>query len=158
MPLTAEGLVVQTFQEVLDDIILAEQDNVSSQIDVNDDTALGETNKIMAAEIATTNQGVQDVYDQRNINNAEGKALDDNVSWLGITRQDAAATGGEALFTGINNTVITSGSQVQNDATQAIYAVDNIFTITATSCRSFKSKIIDVAEGTFTVTVGRVPL
>jgi len=39
----------------------------------------------------------QDVYDQRNLDVAEGKALDDNVSWLGIKRQGSYPTNGEPM-------------------------------------------------------------
>ena len=151
MALETTGLVTQTEQEVLDSIITSEQDLVSPSIDISDDTALGQTNQIMASEIASANQGIQDVYDQRDITKAEVKALDDNVSWLGITRQPAAATNGEVLFSGVNNTTIVAGSLVQNDSTQDNYAVDSTFAITATSARQFKVKVLTLATGTYTV-------
>ena len=73
MALSSAGLTVQTYEEILDSIIVAEQENVDPSIEVGDDTALGETNKIMAAEVALVNELLQDIYDQRSIFNAEGK-------------------------------------------------------------------------------------
>lgn len=142
MALTIDGLTVPTFQEVISEIITQEQTNVSPSINVSDDTALGQLNQIFAAQIATTNQLLQDIYDQRNIFAAEGKALDDNVSWLGVFRQGAAATSGEAYFTGIDGTVISGGSLVQNDSTKEAYTLDLAVSIDKAACREIIIKLV----------------
>ncbi len=153
MALTTTGLETQTEQEVLDSIIASEQELVSPTINVDDDTSLGQVNQIMANQIALTNEGIQDVYDQRDINKAEGKALDDNVSWLGITRQSAAPTFGEVNFTGDDNTTIVAGSLVQNDSTGDNYSVDATFSISSIAARAFNFKVLTLATGTYTVTI-----
>ncbi|MCP4394942.1 MAG: hypothetical protein GY804_11850, partial [Alphaproteobacteria bacterium] len=154
MALTANGLTVPTYEEVLDAIITAEQENVSSQIDVDDDTALGQTNQIMAAQIALVNELTQDIYDQRSIFNAEGKALDDNVSWLGVYRQGAAATAGECYFRGVDGTLVPAGSLVQNISSKENYTLDLALQISRNSCRDCTFNVLNVLDSTlYTLTV-----
>lgn len=154
MALTTQGLTVETFQEVLDAIITSLQEEVSPSIEVGDDTALGQANQIFATQIALANELIQDIYDQRDINKAEGKALDDNVSWLGITRQAESATAGEQLFTGDDNTTIVLGSLIGNDSTGDLYSLDDLVLISKNACRDFQFIVITLdVPNTYTVTV-----
>jgi uncharacterized phage protein gp47/JayE len=154
MAISSTGLDVQSYEEILDSIIVSEQTNISDTIDVDEDTALGQLNIIMAAELALVNEGIQDVYDQRDILKAEGKALDDNVSWLGITRQAAAATAGTQHFTGKDGTILASGSYVQNSATGQNYTLDSALTLSKSACRDLTFSILAVVDSTiYTVTV-----
>ncbi len=154
MALTVNGLTVPTYEEVLESIVTEEQINVSSQIDVDNDTALGETNQIMAAQISLANELVQDIYDQRSIFNAEGKALDDNVSWLGVYRQGAAATAGEAYFRGVDGTLVATGSLVQNISSKENYTLDASLEISKNACRDCTFNTLTVLDTTtYTVTV-----
>lgn len=154
MALTTQGLTVETFQEVLDAIITSLQEEVSPSIEVGDDTALGQANQIFATQISLANELIQDIYDQRDINKAEGKALDDNVSWLGITRQAESATAGEQLFTGDDNTTVVLGSLIGNDSTGDLYALDNLVLISRNKCRAFEFIVITLdVPNTYTVTV-----
>lgn len=153
MPLTPEGLVVQTYKEILNDIIAEEQINVSPQIEVGDDTALGETNKIVAAQIAKLTELIQDVYDQRSLYHSEGKALDDNVSWLGITRLGATATYGTQFFVGTDGITIPANSFVRNSTNQENYTTDAAVTITRNACRKIVISVSTVDDTGYNYTV-----
>ncbi len=147
MALETTGLVTQTFEEVLESIITNEQTLVSSDINVDDDTALGQTNQIMAAQIALVNQGLQDIYDSRDLTKAEGKALDDVVSWLGITRQAASATYGTQYFIGDNGVVIPLGAVVRSETNSATYTVTGAVQIINTACKAATVGLIDAFSG-----------
>lgn len=152
IPLT--GLSVQTSKEVLDSIISTEQQEVSSSIDTSSDTALGQLNQIMANQIESVNLLLQDIYDQRNILAAEGKALDDNVSWLGITRQGATPTKGEQYFKGNEGTTIPAGSFVQNTFTLESFTLDQATSLSKSACREITLGILQVLDSTlYTVSV-----
>ena len=148
MAISSTGLTIQTYEEVLDDIIRLEQENVSSTIDVSDDTALGQTNQIFAQRIALVNEGIQDIYDQRNLYTAEGKALDDNISWMGITRQGDSATAGEAYFTGDDGTIIPSGSFVHYPAIIENYTTDAVVVIAKGVARDLTFSVLTVLDTT----------
>jgi len=149
MALTDAGLTVQTYQEVLSSIIVQEQEDVNPSISVSDETSLGQTNKVMATQIALVNELLQDIYDQRSIYNAEGKALDDNVSWLGLTRQSATATAGEQYFVGNDGTIISQGSYVQNDSTLSNYTVDIPVQISRDACRACTIGVLTVDDSSY---------
>jgi len=148
MTLPTTGLEVQTYEEVLDEIIASEQELISSSIAVDEDTLLGQLNIIMAARLALANEGLQDVYDQRNITVAEGKALDDCISWMGISRQGAVATSGEQYFAGTDGTIIGSGTMVRNNGAGDTFTVDASFTISKSACRSITVGVTTVANST----------
>lgn len=154
MALPSTGLQVSTYEEIFDEIITNEQELISSSINVNEDTLLGQLNTIMAARLALANEGLQDVYDQRNINVAEGKALDDTVSWMGIKRQGAVATSGEQYFVGTDGTIIASGSMVRNTGAGDTYTLDSSITISKSACRSITIGVATVSNSTaYTVSV-----
>lgn len=148
MTLPTTGLEVQTYEELLDSIIADEQELISSTINVNEDTLLGQLNIIMASRLALANEGLQDVYDQRNINVAEGKALDDAVSWMGIQRQGAVATAGEQYFVGSDGTIIAGGSMVRNAGSGDTFTVDTALTISKSACRKIKIGVTTVSNST----------
>lgn len=153
MALTETGLTVQTYEQVLDSIVVSEQENVSSKIEVDDDTSLGQTNKIMAQEISSVNELVQNVYNQRSIYKAEGTALDDNVSWLGLTRQQATATSGEQYFVGDDGTTLSAGSYVQNESTLENYTLNSAVSISKDSCRVADISVSTVNDSSYVYTV-----
>lgn len=148
MAIPSTGLEVQTFEEVISSIIANEKELVSSTINANEDTLLGQLNTIMASRIALANEGLQDVYDQRNIDVAEGKALDDCISWMGIARQGAVATKGEQWFVGVDGITIPSGSLIRNSGTGDTYSLDSSLVISKSSCKSIKLSIITVSNST----------
>ena len=106
MTLPTTGLSVDSYDDILASIIASEKELISASIEVNEDTLLGQLNMIMSARLALANEGLQDVYDQRNINVAEGKALDDLVSLIGIQRQAPAPTKGEQIHFCIFQTLL----------------------------------------------------
>jgi len=157
MAIPSTGLEVQTFEEVFSTIIASEQELISSSININEDTLLGQLNTIMASRIALANEGLQDVYDQRNIDVAEGKALDDDVSWMGIQRQGAVATSGEQWFVGTDGTIIASGSMIRNSGAGDTYTLDSSVTISRTACKRIKIGVLTVTNSTaYTVVVDGV--
>ena len=154
MALTEQGLQIETQEEVLQNIVTSQQQNISPSIDVDDDTSLGQQNQIIAAQIALINQLAQDVYDQRNILLAEGKALDDAVTWLGIKRQAAAATTGEQHFVGDDGTNVPSGTILQNISTQDLYNLDTALLLTKDACRTCTFEVLNIVDSTqYTVTI-----
>jgi len=135
MALSITGLETQTFEEVIDFIIEQQQELVSSDIDTNTDSSLFQVSSIMAQALALVNEGLQDAYDQRALDRAEGTALDDLVSLLGITRQAASATFGEQYFTGDSATVIPSGISIKSVSTNAVYNLDSQLTLSQNACK-----------------------
>lgn len=154
MAIEETGLIVQSYESILREIIEEEQKLISKSIDVGDDTGLGQANQIMAQRIALVNEAIQDVYDQRDIQKAEGKALDDNVSWLGITRQAAAATAGEVYFKGDDGTIIASNSFIQNASTLERYTTNTAVVISKNNARELWFSVPIVLNSTlYSVTI-----
>jgi uncharacterized phage protein gp47/JayE len=144
MALETTGLTVATFETILDEIILEQQQNISSAIDVSDNTALGHLNKIFANQLASNAALLQDIYDQRDITAAEGKALDDLVTLIGLSRQAAQATSGETTFTGFQGINIPAGTTLRNQYTQDTYTVDLVTTLDIAACRDCIISVFNV--------------
>ena len=148
MTLPASGLVVDTKEQVLDSVIQRQQQDVSPNIEVDDDTGLGQVNQIICTHISLTNQLVQDVYDARNILVAEGKALDDTTAWMGVYRQRATATNGEQYFTGVDGTVVPPGAYVKNTFNGNTYRTDTAVSMSKAACRASTFSINTVLDTT----------
>jgi len=154
MALPITGLSVPTFEDTLSNVILSNQELISSSIAINEDTLLGQLNLIMSSRIALANEGLQDVYDQRNLDVAEGKALDDNVSWLGIKRQGSYPTNGEQWFVGVDGTILPSGAMVRNSGTGDLYTLDTSITISRLACKSITISVKSVTNSVdYTITL-----
>ncbi len=154
MALTVNGLVVQTKEELLDVIIELQQQNISPNIEIDDDTALGQLNQIVSTHITFLNELAQDVYDQRNIYLAEGKALDDCVSWMGVFRQPATATSGEQYFSGDDGITVIPNSFVKNSFNNETYTTDDAVLVSKSACRACTIEVLNVLDSTmYTITV-----
>lgn len=146
MPLETTGLSIQTYEEALAFILQNEQAFISSQIDGSQETSLGQLNSIIASQVAILYQGLQDIYDARNIDVAEGVALDDIVSWIGITRQSAAATFGNIFLTGDVSSVIPSGTTFKSETNNSVFTLDENSTINVAACKDVTIRLIDAVD------------
>lgn len=153
MALMLTGLEVPTYEETLQNIVDAQKEHVDNDIDVSDDTSLGQVNKIFSTHIRLANELLQDIYDQRSLENAEGKALDDNVSWLGLRRQGSTPTTGTQYFLGEEGTVITAGSLVRNTSTKDLYRLVSSVTLSRDSCREATISIKEVDDQAYMYTI-----
>lgn len=143
MALDITGLSVDTYEEIINNIATNQKVLISTALDNDVDTSLGQLNAIIAAQISLVNEALQDCYDQRDITKAEGKALDDAVSWLGITRQPASASFGTNYFTGDVDSIIISGTTVRSDSTGYSYTLDSTILLQAAACKFCSIGFVD---------------
>ena len=132
--LTANGLEIKRFPEVLADTEAAERANIDPNINTRDDELLGQLNNIFSAGVAEVWEACAAVYDAFNIAKAEGKNLDDLAALRGVSRITASKTSGTQEFSGTDGTIIPTGSVITNPITGDRFLTDVAVTLTSSSC------------------------
>lgn len=145
MTLPVTGLELKRQAEVLQEIITSERLTIDENINVDQDLLLGQINTIVSEQIASNYALLVDVNDSKSLSKAEGTALDDLVSILGIRRQQETPTKGEQYFVVNNNTLLTPEAEASSAATQTDYALQDSITATNNQCR-----IVEFSVGTVT--------
>lgn len=146
--LDANGLTIKRQPEILSDIVTAEQTNINPNINTQDDELLGQLNNILSSALADQWALAQAVYDNFNIDKAEGKNLDDLAALRGATRIAASATSGTQEFVGNDGTVIPLGSIVSNPVSNDRFVVDSQVNISTNNCYSCIYSVSTVLNST----------
>jgi uncharacterized phage protein gp47/JayE len=134
MALTADGLVIRRYPEILEDLINNLKANVDASIDTSDDTLLGQFIQIIAEAIADGEELDQAVYDAFNLLKAEGKNLDDLGALLGYRRIEERKTQGFLRVTAGNGVVVPSGAIFANPITSDRYLSVTNNTLSSLTC------------------------
>lgn len=130
MPLTinATGLIIQTFDEILEEIIVAVavgQNLTAAQTQSLRDVATGSINQMVRIEAerdAAFQEALVKIYNTLAFT-ADGANLDRVVALLGVVRRPDTMSLISATLGGVAATVITAGSRVQYNPTGSVWTV-----------------------------------
>jgi len=155
MALTSTGLSIKTQPEVLSDIVAAEQANIDSNINTDEDLFLGQLNQLLATAIADQQALAQAVYNNFNPDVAEGTNLDDIAKIIGVVRQDARPSSTEnQAFIGTSGTTIPVSTLLENPVTGDRFTTTSTITLSESSCLAAIYSIGSVLNNTlYTLTV-----
>ncbi|MGL5749573.1 MAG: baseplate J/gp47 family protein, partial [Paraclostridium sp.] len=84
------------------------------------------TNKKMADMFHQMSLLGQTVYSSYSVDEAGGKALEDRVSWLGLSRLPSKKSSGIVEFTGVDGTFIPSNFRVATQSNKIYYTLNNV--------------------------------
>src|SRR5690554_4042829 len=121
--LTAEGLVIKRYSEILEEkrnrAISRFLDLVppGDVVDTFDSSTLGRLIALSIPGEADLWEAIQQVYDSFNPNAAEGISLDNLVALGGLERRGESYSIAQAIFVGNNGTLIPTGRTVKSDTT-----------------------------------------
>jgi len=152
------GLTIKRFQEILSDLITAEQANIDANIVTTDGTLLGQYNKIISEAMASLWELSQAVNDNFNIDYAEGKNLDDLAALRYVTRLDAVKTSTSKFrFIGADGILIPAGSRFSNPSTRDVFSNPLDITNSATDCISATVSVVTlIDEADYVITINDV--
>lgn len=125
MNLDKNGYKVGTYEEILDEM----NNDIKSQIpnlSLDDSNPLIKLNKKMADMFHQMSLLGQQVYTSYSIDEAVGKALEDRVFWLGLTRLPSKKSSGMVEFTGVAGTFIPSNFRVGTQSGKIYYTLNNV--------------------------------
>ncbi|MGL4454050.1 MAG: baseplate J/gp47 family protein [Paraclostridium sp.] len=125
MNLDKNGYKVGTYEEILDEM----NSDIKSQIpnlSLDDSNPLIKLNKKMADMFHQMSLLGQQVYTSYSIDESVGKALEDRVFWLGLTRLPSKKSSGVVEFTGVAGTFIPSNFRVGTQSGKIYYTLGNI--------------------------------
>ncbi|MGL5714293.1 MAG: baseplate J/gp47 family protein [Paraclostridium sp.] len=125
MKLDSNGYKVATYQEILDEI----NNDIKVQIpnlSLDDSNPLIKINKKMADMFHQMSLLGQTVYSSYSVDEAGGKALEDRVSWLGLSRLPSKKSSGIVEFTGVAGTFIPSNFRVATQSNKIYYTLNNV--------------------------------
>lgn len=124
LKLDSNGYKVATYEEILDEMngdIKAQIPNLS----LDDSNPLIKLNKKMADMFHQMSLLGEQVYTSYSIDEAVGKALEDRVFWLGLTRLPSKKSSGLVEFTGVAGTFIPSNFRVGTQSGKIYYTLGN---------------------------------
>jgi uncharacterized phage protein gp47/JayE len=147
--LSSTGFEAKRLPEVLDDIETSERANIDSNISSEDDEVLGQLNNTYGTPLATLWAQLEAVYDNFNLDKAEGKNLDDLAAITGITRIAAAASNTDSQrFTGDDGTLIPLGSLLQSNINTNRFQTIAAINLDSTVCFAVNLSIPVVSDTT----------
>lgn len=134
MAITSTGLTIKRYEQILAELQSALRSYLGKDIDLTENALLGILNIIYANSQAEQWEMAQAVYNAFNIEGATGKQLDDLVQLVGLSRLSEAYSVGTVEVTGVNNTVVPTGTEFRtNDTKISVYTNEDI-TISTASC------------------------
>ena len=114
MAFTADGLVIPRLPEIVAELVSKEQINIHPNINTQSDVLLGQMNNVIADEIATVYEYLEYAYNQKRLQSAEGRGLDELGILKGITRLQASQSLVEIVLEGTEDTYIPSNALVED--------------------------------------------
>ena len=152
--LTSEGFVPKRLTDVIDSINTRARAAFGEDINVNEDSVMGQVIGVFAAECADLWELGEAVYNGFIPSAAEGKQLDDCANLVGVSRLPATATTVEVEYVGDPGTVIPLGMTVSMSSTQDQFEVLSSITLDETDATEALITVSSVANNTaYSVTV-----
>tara|TARA_R110002020_G_scaffold213427_1_gene420249 strand:+ start:46717 stop:47883 length:1167 start_codon:yes stop_codon:yes gene_type:complete len=151
--LDATGYTRPTLDEIIESMQATARSEFGPLIDVSSDEALGHFIGVNAIEISGLYEDLQQLYDDRNPNTAQGAALDALYLNLGLKRQDTVRSTAVITITGTPTTVIPAGEEftVAGDSSR-IFALDEETTIPASG--SIDANVTATVDGAVAAPAG----
>jgi len=154
MPLTANGLIIPRFSEIIASLESKERAKINQNINTSDDELLGQYNSILTEIIASVYELAEAVNDNFNIDKAEGKNLDDLGALKDVLRLQATHTQGDQYFTGDTLTIIPAGFLVDNPTTGKRFALQDEVVLSTNEVLEAVISVVTVSNSTlYTIVV-----
>ena len=132
--ITDQGLTIPRSPDILTNIQTSQEQNIANPLVFDDDTILGQQNRIIASLYASLYELIQALYDSMDRDKAEQEQLDRLLFLLGLRRQPAVATSGVQYLVGLEGTVVPVGSIVENLSNGNRFSLVNSATISSENC------------------------
>jgi uncharacterized phage protein gp47/JayE len=126
-------------------------------VNVDPQSVFGQTIGVMAKQFADLWENLEDVYFSQYPNSAEGVALDNVVQLNGLTRLPAQQTRVTAILSGIEGTLIPSGSLAKIPNTNNVFSNPQNGFITRDNAYSVEVDVGTLAAQVYTVLINNVP-
>lgn len=149
MAVTENGVIIERFPEVLNNIEANQRELIDPDIINRDDEVLSEINVILAEQIAKANEFVEAVRDSWDIANAEGVALDNLLALKKVFRTPASKSyTNKQVFVGKNGTNVPAGRKVKSTTTNKEYVLTSNVNISLVSTYRAELTVGTVANST----------
>jgi uncharacterized phage protein gp47/JayE len=119
--LTSAGLTIQTFDEILADVIAMLESGLGVDIDTELESSIGQLARAMATMEQRTQEQILAVYQAQDPRLSEGVPQDINGSLLGVTRIPELAARVLGTATGDPATSIPDGTRIRYDLTETVW-------------------------------------
>lgn len=146
--LTTGGFVPKRLTDVMDSINTRARAAFGEDINVNEDSVMGQVIGVFAAECADLWELGEAVYNGFIPSAAEGKQLDDCANLVGVSRLPASATTVHVEYTGDPGTVIALGMTVSMSSTQDQFEVLSSATLDESEATEALLTVSTVANST----------
>lgn len=117
-------------------------------LDVTADSNAGALIDLLTKKFATIWEGLEESYNSRDVNGAQGLSLDRICQMVGVSRAPATPTTVQGVLTGDNGTVIAAGSLVAQDTTNEEFSLNNNVTINTTNTIEASIEVGTVIDST----------
>ena len=114
--LDSTGLTIRRYPEILNIINESLRANVYNDLDLGEDTYLGQISSIIAREFAQLEEVLQVIEDSKDRDKAEGTALDNLLYLIGLKRLGATRSSGEVYAICEYRTVIPAFTVLVNES------------------------------------------
>lgn len=131
MPVTESGFEPRNEDDILAELIDLATSLMGEDIDTSQTAVLGQFIRLIAHELAKSDQYIEDMYLSWFYDSATGVSLDRVAALVGLTRNGSQPAYVTLNFTGKAGTVIDEDDQFQTEDGQ-IFAMEDIVTLDAT--------------------------
>lgn len=163
MAMTETGLQTLRYQEILDRIKKNLFANISPDIDLSEDSAIGIILGTVTDRLAEIHEIASEVYDSQLISKAEGTSLDELVQLNDVYRFVAQTTKGQIEVTGDSGAYLSDTTRIRTAAGDIFNPVGT-FVLTPSQCVECTVKVnqlvpVDAAsghDGRYTIAINNV--
>lgn len=157
MALTPNGLTVERLPEIIESIEASQRQLIDPNISTKDDEFLGQLNLILADALASAHALAQAVNDNKNLNAAEGRHLDELAALRKVFRITDTSTSGNVEVSGKPNSTIPVNTIVANGQTGDRYNIASDVLLNPTNTLQAKLSLAQVqAASPYSVTLDGV--
>lgn len=149
------GYIKDTFEDLkkrIEDSFV----NAFGTIDLDPDAPLGQITAIFSERLASISEDIEGVQNSGNPDTATGFSLDGVADFLGVRRLAATPTVVTTELVGVNQTLITWGSQATALGVNTTFSLTSDVLLTNESCLAININITDIDVLNFTLTINSV--
>lgn len=126
MPISEQGYIRPTYEDILADRIALAQELFGKDIDTSNTSALGKFIRLSVQDLADAYEEQEIIYYSRFPNTATGQSLDRLMPFAGITRNAPTRAEHEIKFTGTPNYEVPTGFLVGTTKEETFYLVNPV--------------------------------
>lgn len=151
--LTAQGLQIRRYPEIVKAIQDAALTNISSELSFDEDLLITQIVNIIAVQLSNLEETLQVLNDARDRDKAEGSALDELLWVIGLRRLKSGRSAGEVTFVTREDVTIPTDTFLMNPSNRDRFRTTGSVIASPRACRAVWYSIEVANERTYTVTV-----